>query len=88
MAHVTFELRWYCFLFRELGVKLDAPPTLLCDNKSAIFMSKNPTTTPRSRHIKINYYFVHELIAKGALQIEYAPSALQFADGFRKVLAS
>lgn len=76
------------FLFRELGVKLDLAPTLLCDNKSAIFMSKNPTTTPRSRHIKISYYFVQELIAKGALKIEYVPLALQYANGFTKVLGS
>lgn len=27
---MTSELQWYCYLFRELGIKLDTPPTLLC----------------------------------------------------------
>lgn len=50
MAHVTSELRWNCYLFRELEVKLDRPPTLLGDNQTTIFMSKYPTITLRTRH--------------------------------------
>lgn len=86
MTHVTSELRWFCYLFRELGIKLTSPPTL-CDNRSAIFMAKNPTITSRSRHIEISYYFVWELVNRGALRIEFVPSTYQFVDGFTKVLA-
>lgn len=58
MAHFTSELRWYCYLFGELDVKLNNPPLLLCDNRSTIFMAKNPTITSRFGHIEISYYFV------------------------------
>lgn len=65
ITHVTSDVRWFYYLFRELEIKLSFPPTLLCDSKSAIFMAKNPAITSCSRHIEISYYFVRELINKG-----------------------
>lgn len=79
-------LRWFFYLFMELKITLNTPPTLLRDNKSTIFMSKIPTITTRSRHIEVSYYFVTELVNKGALKIEYVPSYQRFTDGFTKTL--
>lgn len=54
--------------------------------RSLQFLSKNPTTTPRSRHIEISYYFVRDPINKEALKIEYIPMGLYLANGFTKTL--
>lgn len=88
LSHVTSEFRWFYYLFRELNIRLDKLPTLLFDNKSTIFLNKNPTITIGSRHIEVSYYFVWELINRGVLKIEYIPSQLQFADGFTNTLGT
>lgn len=76
LTQVTSEVRWFYYMFRELNIKLDIPPTLLFDNKSTILMAKNLTITSHSRHIEVIYYFVKEFVDKGALKIEYVPSSL------------
>lgn len=39
LAHVTSEIKWFCHLLHELTIGLRQAPLILCDNKSAIFMS-------------------------------------------------
>ena len=61
MANAAAELMWLTHLLRDLNV-YSAPPTLLCDNKSAIFLSQNPVAHKCAKHIDINYHFVCELV--------------------------
>jgi hypothetical protein len=80
----TTDVVWLIQLLRDLQVPLPAPPRILCDNQSAIFMAVNPVTRPRSKHIAIDYHFVRELIANGSLKIDFVPSHLQLADSITK----
>ncbi|GJW86483.1 retrovirus-related pol polyprotein from transposon TNT 1-94 [Tanacetum coccineum] len=48
---------------RELHALPPDRPTLLCDNKSALFMSQNPVSHKRAKHIDLDYHFVRELVA-------------------------
>ncbi|GJV84933.1 uncharacterized mitochondrial protein-like protein [Tanacetum coccineum] len=61
-------------------------PTLLCDNKSALFMSQNPVSHKRAKHIDLDYHFVRELVASGKLYTKFIPTKLQVADIFTKSL--
>jgi len=47
-------------------------------------MAANPITQPRSKHIAIDYHFVHDLIANGSLKVAFVPSHFQLADSFTK----
>lgn len=51
-------------------------------------MMKNPMVTPKSRLVAISFFFVLEVVDRGALQIEYVPLNLQWANGITKVLGT
>ena len=58
------------------------------DNQSAIKMEKNGrnSCTGNSRHIKIRYFFVKDLVDKGEVEIVYCPTEQMLADYFTKPL--
>ncbi|XP_035836027.1 uncharacterized mitochondrial protein AtMg00810-like [Helianthus annuus] len=87
MANTAAEIIWLTHLLRELHVLPEARPTLLCDNKSAIFLSQNPVSHKRAKHIDIDYHFVRGLVSSGRLYTKFIPSNLQVADIFTKSLS-
>ena len=58
------------------------------DNKSSILLEKNrrASSSKRTRHIAIRYFFVTDRIAKGELTIEWCPTAAMIADFMTKPL--
>ena len=53
----------------DLGVLQDIkePMEILCDNKSAVALAKEPMDHGRSRHIDRKYHFIRHLIEEGPL---------------------
>ncbi|XP_071715239.1 uncharacterized protein [Rutidosis leptorrhynchoides] len=86
MANTAAEILWLTHLLRELHVLPYGHPTLLCDNCSAIFLSRNPFSHKRAKHIDIDYHFVRELVLSGKLHTKYVSNNLQLADIFTKSL--
>jgi len=84
LAVATVELAWIVQLLRDLCLQLSSPLKILYNNKTNIFMAANPVTRPRSKHIAIDYHFVHDLIANSSLKVAFVPSHLQLADSFTK----
>ena len=66
LASTIADKHWFCYLLRELGVTLSAPPLLLYDNVSALSLAHNPVFHARSRHIEIDFHFMRELIKEPA----------------------
>ncbi|GFS35858.1 hypothetical protein Acr_00g0042540 [Actinidia rufa] len=62
LAVATAEVAWIIQLLRDLRLQMSSPLKILCNNKSAILMAVNPFTQTRSKHIAIDYHFVHELL--------------------------
>ena len=87
MASATAELTWLSYLFRDLGIPLTAPPSLFCDNLSALQLTVNPVFHARTKHIQLDYHFVREKVAQGTLITRYVPSSNQLADIFTKPLS-
>lgn len=77
---------WLINLLRELRALPSTRPILLCDNKSALFMSQNPIAHKRAKYINLDCHFVRELVASGRLETRFVPSHLQIADVFTKSL--
>lgn len=67
MASTIVELTWLTYLLKDIGIKLVATPTLICDNKSALNMSKNPVFHSCTKHIKLDYHFVVRMSHKDCL---------------------
>lgn len=86
LATTTAELRWFSYLFRELNIFLH-PPSLFCDNLSALHMARNPVFHARTRHIEIDYHFIRELVTRGFLMLHYISTEDQLADLFTKGLS-
>ena len=87
MASTAAEITWLTHLFMDIGLFLLQPPRILCDNQSALHMSKNPIFHARSKHIELDYHFVREKVTVGQLSTHYVPSFKQIADVFTKALS-
>ena len=84
MALTAAELLWLMHLLDDLKVSIPQRPLLLCDNKSAIFLSSNSVSHERAKHVELDYHFLRELVLAGKLRTQYVPSHLQVADIFTK----
>ena len=55
-----------------------------CDNSSAIDISKNLVQHSKTKHIKIRYHFIRDLVERKIVCLEYIPIERQNADIFSK----
>ncbi|GJU01469.1 hypothetical protein Tco_1111807 [Tanacetum coccineum] len=69
----------------DYDVQLDDVP-IMCDNKGAIDLSKNPVQHSRTKHIKIRHHFLRDNVQKGHISIEKVPSVDNIADILTKPL--
>jgi hypothetical protein len=66
---------------------MDFTPELMQDNMSTIKLAeKGRSTSDRTRHIKIRYYFVNQFIENGEMKIKYCPTDEMVADVLTKPL--
>ena len=86
MANATAKIIWLESLLAELGIHLQQPPCLWCDNLGAIYLSVNPVFHARAKHIEIEFHFVRERVTSKQLQVRLIASKDQLADGFTKAL--
>ncbi|GKA36792.1 retrovirus-related pol polyprotein from transposon TNT 1-94 [Tanacetum coccineum] len=69
----------------DYGIRLDDIP-LMCDNKKAIDLSKNPVQHSRIKHIEIRHHFLRDNVQKGNISIENVSSEDNIADILTKPL--
>lgn len=86
LANTASEVLWLAHLLKELQISLAATPVLLCDNRSAVFLSQNLISHKRAKHIDIDCHFVRDYVSAGKLVTKFVPSHLQLADIFTKSL--
>ena len=84
LALVTAEVYWLRMLLCELEISLDSPPVIWCDNINALALASNPIFHARSKHIKVDYHFVHEKVAHQDIILEHISTSIQPADIFTK----
>ncbi|GKC84556.1 copia protein [Tanacetum coccineum] len=69
----------------DYDINLDDIP-VLCDNKSAIHLSKNPVLHSHTKHIEIQHHFLCDNVQKGNISIEKVSSEDNIADILTKPL--
>nr|GFB70012.1 retrovirus-related Pol polyprotein from transposon TNT 1-94 [Tanacetum cinerariifolium] len=69
----------------DYDIRLD-DVSIMCDNKGAIDLSKNPVQHSRTKHIKIRHYFLHDNVQKGHISIKKMSSVDNIADILTKPL--
>ncbi|KAK1415059.1 hypothetical protein QVD17_30829 [Tagetes erecta] len=85
MANTAAKIMWITHLLKELHALPPVSPTLLCDNRSALFLTQNPVSHKRAKHIDLDYHFIRELVMSGKLHTKFVPTKLQVAASLPKV---
>ena len=67
-----------------LGVKIDYPILVRCDNVGAMFLSYNAKTSPRTKHMDIKVNFVREYVDEGIIKIVFVKSENNDSDIWTK----
>ncbi|GJV48827.1 hypothetical protein Tco_1439039 [Tanacetum coccineum] len=69
----------------DYDVRLDDVP-IMCDNKGAIDLSKNPVQHSRTKHIEIRHHFLCDNVQKGHISIKKVPFVDNIVDILTKPL--
>ncbi|XP_076545260.1 uncharacterized protein LOC143305453 [Osmia lignaria lignaria] len=88
LAEVTKEVVYTKRLLTHMGFKdyVKAPIAMLCDNQSAIELTKNATFHNRSKHIDIGYHYTREIAERGEIKVTYVKCEDMVVDIFTKPL--
>ena len=86
MAQSVCEIMWLHKLLMEVGIKTPIPSKLWCDNQTTLHIASNPVFHERTKHIEIDYHFVHEKIQFGLISTGYVKTREQWGDIFTKAL--
>ena len=78
---------WTCYFLQVQGYNV-VENKVFQDNQSAMLLEKNgrKSSSRRSRHINIRYFFVTDRIQSKELTVEYCPTGEMLADMFTKPL--
>jgi Reverse transcriptase (RNA-dependent DNA polymerase) len=60
--------------------------SIMCDNTSAIMISKNPVLHARTKHIEIRHHFIRDHVERGDIELIHIDTKNQIADIFIKPL--
>lgn len=73
-------------ILEEFGLKQTGSSTIMCDNSSAIKLSKNPVLHGRSKHIDVRFHFLRDLSKDGVVKLVHCGTNDQIADILTKPL--
>jgi hypothetical protein len=60
---------------------------ILCDNQRCIKMTKNQMFHDKSKHIDIRYHYIHDMVQRGAIKLQYVSTDEHVVDVFTKPLS-
>jgi hypothetical protein len=82
----TCEELWLRRTLEDLHEKQEQSTQLICDNQSAIQMTNNLFFHKKTKHIDIQYHFVHDLVQQCVIKIMYYRTEEHVVDIFTKAL--
>lgn len=88
MATTISEIIWMRWLLKELGVEQHVSTTLFCDNQVSRHIANNPIFHERTKHVKIDCYFVRQRVESKKVQPIHVDTMLQLVDLFMKGLGA
>ena len=79
------QILWIKQQLKDFGLKVSKVP-LLCDNTSAINLTKNQVQHSRTKHIEIRHHFIRDHVSNGDYEVKFIATERQLADIFTKPL--
>ena len=86
VASCYTQLLWMMQTLQDFQITCTPPISILCDNTSAISISKNLVMHSKTKHIPIKYHFLREQVLEQKVKLEYFPSKEQVTDILTKPL--
>jgi hypothetical protein len=74
------------YKLRMMGVEIDGPTNVFCDNESVVISVTKPESTLKKKHNAIAYHRVREAQAAGTVRIAKEPGETNLADLLTKCL--
>ncbi|CAB4303990.1 unnamed protein product [Prunus armeniaca] len=85
-AEATAQAIWLRFVLSYFGEEQVGVTTILCDNTSAIAITKNLMHHHKTRHINRRFHFIRDALQNGEIDLLYCKTEEQIADIFTKAL--
>ncbi|KAG7553691.1 GAG-pre-integrase domain [Arabidopsis suecica] len=85
-AYCACQCVWMRRILEEFGLAQSGSTTIMCDNSSAIKLSKNPVLHGRSKHIDVRFHFLRDLTKEGVVKLVHCGTGEQLADILTKPL--
>jgi hypothetical protein len=60
---------------------------ILCDNQCCIKMMENPVFHDKTKYIEIQYHYIHDMVQRGVVKLQYVGTNEQVADVLTKPLS-
>eukprot|EP01018_Ginkgo_biloba_P035630 Gb_34550 [translate_table: standard] len=87
VAEASKEAVWIQLLCNDVGVH-QGSVQLWCDNKSAIDLAENPKFHAITKHIKVRFHFIKEMIEDGEICLQKVKTEKNVADALMKVVST
>ena len=82
------EALWLRLLLMDLGYLLRQPIRLYCDNKATCDIAHNPVQHDRTKHVKVDKFFIKEKLDEKNVELPKIRSKDQLTDIFTKAVSS
>ena len=86
VTHASKEAIWLHHLIGDLLLEFNSSTTLLCNNQSAVQLTHSDNYHARTKHINIQYHFIHDIIERREIELVYCPTNNMTADILTKAL--
>ncbi|MCO5609077.1 hypothetical protein L7F22_063299 [Adiantum nelumboides] len=87
-AMAACEVAWLELLLGDLGIQVQRPVVIHCDNLSSIQLARNPVFHAKTKHIEVHYHFIRERVLDGSIDLTFVRTDEQVADIFTKALGA
>nr|GEZ93009.1 putative copia-type protein [Tanacetum cinerariifolium] len=87
IARGLAEALWIRKLLSEIGYHSTQTSKIMCDNKAAIQISKNPVQHDHTKHIEVDRHFIKEKLENGIIELPFVRSKDQLVDILTKAVS-
>ncbi|MCO5547257.1 hypothetical protein L7F22_000702 [Adiantum nelumboides] len=87
-AVAACEVAWLELLLGDLGIQVQRPVVIQCDNLSSIQLAQNRVFHARTKHIEVHYHFFRERVLDGSIDLTFVRTDEQVADIFTNVIGA
>jgi hypothetical protein len=68
LSEAAKDVKFVVMILESIGIKVELPITIYCDNVGAIFMAENASATARTKHVDAQYHYMREFIKDGFIR--------------------